>query len=261
MSRYTVALLVAAGCSPGEIISDSTCPTQQEQQKIINGVPDSDHPSVVALVDGGDVVVCSGTVIAVRGGVGHVLTAAHCPSQVVAVLGAERRYRTAGVLAHPAVEVGTGSDLAMVRILGVGDDLPVLTPLRPDEDHLVTGTSVEFVGYGEDAGGMVGRRARASGWLTGITPSTLMHRQSDGGPCHGDSGGPVLARVAGAPRIVGVTIKGDRACAVDGLSARVSAAYDVFIQPALEAPIDSYGDSSPVLTPPLAPTPSPCTRR
>jgi hypothetical protein len=181
---------------------------------IVNGTPDDDNAAVVALVDAVGDLVCSGTLVAVQAGFGYVLTAAHCTGAVAGLLAgpdAVTRFPAAGSRLHPRARFGTASDLAVVRLLGLPGHLPVVAPLTPDEDRLVAGDQVEFVGWGTDATGASGRRQRFLGRIAFTTESAFSYRQTTGGPCSGDSGGPALIAAADGKRIAGVPFAGTRA--------------------------------------------------
>ena len=74
-----LALAALAGCSSGS----PDGPTAEAEAPIVYGTPDTIHTAVVALLApfAGSYSACSGTVVQVSGGLGDVLTAAHCCDQ------------------------------------------------------------------------------------------------------------------------------------------------------------------------------------
>ncbi|MEI8254035.1 MAG: S1 family peptidase [Deltaproteobacteria bacterium] len=125
---------------------------------------------------------CSGTLIAVQGSIGWVLTAGHCvigpdlflraPNYITAIMvgadrAAQRRFTATGVYLHPRYTIdrlpvsgsldpqlrGVSYDLALVSFSGADASLaPYVIPLlAPAEDSLTVGSPLEVAGFGYTA--------------------------------------------------------------------------------------------------------------
>lgn len=205
---------------------------------IINGTPDTTHPSAVALVSfqGSG---CSGSIIHVSGSDAYVLTAAHCiPMDEVrigtnyfnpeAVLSVQQQQR------HPNYQ-GDDYDIAMIRATGATPSTPVVGPMSPAEDIMAPGTQIEHVGFGVTSpggGGNNSQRLRTVNTIDQVGSIEIGYSQPSSGPCNGDSGGPGYVQVSdGTQRVAGVVSRGDPFCNEYGISGKVSAFYDSFIVP------------------------------
>ncbi|MEJ7599023.1 MAG: trypsin-like serine protease [Kofleriaceae bacterium] len=182
----------------------------------------ADHPAVVAIVyrDGGP--LCTGTLIARD----VVLTAAHCldpalhgdaiPSVTRALDLQQDVTWVAGHSKHVPASYDSASDPpdalsrnSDIGILILDDELAVepVRVLRPDEAGLLVGASVDIVGYGVFQ--LDPRRAavkhHATATLQAVDEAEILV-SAPGEPqnCGGDSGGPAIAWLDGAPRIIGV---------------------------------------------------------
>ena len=207
---------------------------------ILDGVPDGNaHPYVVAVRSptGG---VCTGSVISAH----RVLTAAHCmPPGATArvVFGPNARTSTTFVLGtfhpHPGWCAGCsggvpGLDTNDVAVIVVPTAMPgpyASLPALGFAGALPQKQSVTSVGYGirvraKDFAGQVLERYRVTSAIVAsehrIADEYLRLSASKGGTCSGDSGGPSL---------VGNTIMGITAFAVNGNCAGVTYAQRIDI--------------------------------
>jgi hypothetical protein len=226
------------GCSappapdPGEKIGEAASP-------IFGGQPDTAHTAVV-YVDLGGGASCTGTIIATCGSKAYVLTAAHCCATPVAqvILGDDAQGPGAVTLAaadthaDPEYSGPADHDFCLVQVVGAGASTPVIPVMKPEEDDLAPGATVDIVGYGvTESNDQNTQRRHVTDTLTEVTAHTFSYDQKSGGPCAGDSGGPALSKVAGGERVSGVTSQGDSDCVQKGQSSRVSWVVASFIAP------------------------------
>jgi len=259
-------IALSVGCSPN-------VPTEPQPARaraaIIGGELDLDNDAVVR-VDMGE-GLCSGTIIAVTGNVGVVLTAAHClvaEPQRILIGDDARQARACPVLdwkVHPSfpdpVEVSSG-DFMLMRFSGASPDTPIISPLTPMEDEYGGGEAVEHSGFGvynrldpcpegeQEVDAFLGddgdfhhiclgpQRRRAFSTIASATPATLEYEQnfSDPGPeasgvCSGDSGGPQLVATASGKRVLSVNSTGVLGCNGTSASGRVSNVFEGFVEP------------------------------
>ena len=123
-----ISCLFAAGCSP-----EAPRPAEQVRSVplgIINGSADTTHTAVVAIFSNQS--VCSGTIVAVDGDSGYVLTAAHCvedaPVQVVFTAdynNAAPDNNVVSYAAHPDYSF-PDYDFAMVKFSGATGATPII---------------------------------------------------------------------------------------------------------------------------------------
>jgi hypothetical protein len=209
---------------------------------IVNGTPDTTHDAVVAVFDSATSSQCSGTVIAVSGTSGVVLTAAHCLPADTVVMGDDYFAPSAIVydvidsLGHPQwnpTDPDAGYDFALLRFAGADGATPVIPALTPAEDQLAIGMQLLEVGYGVTApiGGENTLRRAFTGTIADLSSLLIEFSSTSGGTCAGDSGGPALT--IGTERVAGVTSLGDVGCNIYSLKGRVSVVYDGFIAPFL----------------------------
>lgn len=246
-----LALLAASFVACGE----APAPQNEVQflgQPIINGSAPDDarYDAVVGfyIYKSTATYICSGTLIAPN----IVLTAAHC----LDIANGGRSYQTA---APNQIEVffddtiqgpGTGfiatetlihsgynrrsfgvNDLGLIRLAGTSTTITPIPILPAAMSGLETvGTSVNFAGYGRTETNSLGTLLQVDGTLSAIRPTQLEYQQalSEGGPCNGDSGGPLFYDFGGSWYVGGTTSYGDSQCASYGVSMRVTA-YETWI--------------------------------
>ncbi len=248
------ALLVAcSGEAPSEP-SPLDPPVASARQAIVYGQPDTAHPATVLVLlykgetfnPAGQYAICTATIVAAAGTQAFALTAAHCagpegldPREVVVGDSLETgvHYKVTSFRANAGFN-GQSYDFGMLAFDRPSPDVTPIPVLPPDLDKVGVGTSVLFVGYGRDENQKAGVRRQVSGVLAdvGPVPNDDLHLvspvgPSTGGTCEGDSGGPALVTVDGKEYVAGVTAGGDANCASFGVSGRVSAVVESFIQP------------------------------
>ncbi len=209
---------------------------------IIEGSADTDHPGVVWLFDSEGGFSCTGTIVAVSGMTGYVLTAAHCANmKVVAITtdygecfgGAPGPDCTAIFAVDEQIYYPTwtgeldGNDFSMLRFLGASPTTPII-PAAGSEDGVALSTSTDVVGFGQTESGDNTRRNHKVTPIDSVDAELLGTQDTT---CYGDSGGPAI--VDG--RVVGVTSFGiSDSCYGAGFSGRVQLVYDDFIAPYIE---------------------------
>ena len=244
-----------AGCS-GVSVEDG--PVAKTQSRIAYGALDTTHTAVVAVlspVGTTELQECSGSLVAVVGGDGYVLTAAHCcnafvPTTVVASsdYSTGESFLSGGSPAAPVYRVapgsvyydsqysGSGHDFCMLKFAGAAAGMATLALPTASGDGLQLGAQVEHVGFGFTDTSTTNSQRRSGVDAVDQQLTSLILQFSQGGPndipgtCDGDSGGPSLlpAGVAqGQQVVVGVQSSGGMAsCAQEtfGIASRVSSA-------------------------------------
>ncbi len=187
-------------------------PTWQKAQDALTAAPATDLPPGEGAGDPGDGTQPQAG--ADDAGAASPATGTPAPGGDLAIL----------ILATPldvAPMVWNGSDLSMI----------------PD---VTVGTAVRFLGYGA-AGPDTEGGARRSGLSTiaSVTAEVAQISTGDKNPCHGDSGGPLLAKINGVEKVIGIasTVK-DETCA-SGVSYVRTDVYREFIRQL----IDQYADA------------------
>ncbi len=271
-SAAFVLVLTFSGCDP-RLCVDLDALGQQtlgaDRQAIVGGTVDDQNRSTVALVvtlANGSTGVCSGSVIAVRGDVGWVLTAAHCLSGTVehvfeatdwrdcweGALGCGDSYTPLSSHVHPAYDAeAIEHDFGLVQIQGTHSGT-AFTPVAGSADGLEAGDFVELSGFGrtyagiEEPDAFQTERHRVTVSLASVTVDWLRIDATTGKTaCFGDSGGPAFAHVGGARVVVGVASNADATCEHVANYGRVASVYETFIAPQIErgrrTPCDECG--------------------
>lgn len=246
------AMVLALGCGGQPAAAEHAESTAQDRSEIIGGTTDTGDDSIVAVyaVAPGATsgALCTGTVIAPT----VVLTAAHCVHPDTVGTGVNFYVLTAPDLtdaAHPSPKltvkethydpafdiknVLNGHDIAVVIL----DAPTTLKPIPWNGDTMateLTGQPVRLVGYGlNDSFGQKGAGIKRQ--VTAKLNSFDSNFVKTGGLipwkgiCSGDSGGPVLMKVGGVEKVVGVNSFGILYCLSESSSTRVDT-YKSFIQ-------------------------------
>jgi Trypsin len=248
----SLALVRCASTDPNDLLGAAS-------NAIAYGSQDTTHTAVVAVLGSisGGFTECSGTIVQVKGGVGYVLTAAHCcnmGSPDVVVVSDDFSAAAAALVqgtppAPPSYAVTAGStyydslydptaaspdhDFCMLTFAAPAG-MAVIPVAQPGQDGLALGTEVEHVGFGvtDSSTTNTGRRTATAPVDEQLTATIL--ESSQGGPgdipgtCEGDSGGPALTPASaaqGQQMVVGTTSYGNsQTCAAStaGVCSRVS---------------------------------------
>ncbi len=187
---------------------------------VINGTPEGGYPTVGALLDEGNEVICTGTLISS----GWVLMAGSClfdangqprsAENLKVCFGAETAgcapYELDALTVHEGYD-GIANDLGMVHIKGA-PSTPVL-PLNDTANRLALGEYVTWIGFGANNNDGSGKGVKRSE-LGPVDDRTLLTFQSFGSniPCVGDAGAPAIMMVNGNPVVVGVVTATDENC-------------------------------------------------
>lgn len=251
--------LAACAAPPEEPVS-----VARASQPIFGGAPPDapEHAAVVGLHQRSSAGVavspfCSGTLVAPS----VVLTAAHCldvarsgkrtfqtmsPAAVAIYVGdqaaidpAPRVFAVVETLIHPQYNrFSNRNDIGLIRLAGPVDGVDPVPALPAAQGFTAAdvGEIVGFAGFGLTEDGTLGEKLQVDLPLGGLGCSVpgcpspgdaatmVSYVQPDGGPCSGDSGGPLFIVRGGQPYVGAVTSYGDAGCTIYGVSARADAA-------------------------------------
>lgn len=248
-------LLAAPGCggaaAPGDTGDLCGDGLGHASAAIRAGSIDDGDPAVVA-VNTLDVAClrtgtpeCTGTLIAPD----TVLTAAHCvgeypPEDFVVLFGTladqgqgplgegidGSLFHVTALRRDPAFDPGTlAGDLALLRL----DHPAAVTPRDRQTaaiDAALVGQTAAVVGFGRADTGPPTRKRRGTVSIKEISATEITYDPDPAMTCDGDSGGPLLMTMDNREVVIGVTSRGDAACADHGVAIRVDAAPSSFFE-------------------------------
>ncbi len=260
MAGAAAAAVLLAACggedapAPGESPCAGAAAIAEAGQAILRGEVDAGDPAVVAIntldVDcqRAGAPACTGVLI----GPDRVLTAAHCigelpPESFVALIGPTadpgrgelgegldgQLFRVLATRPHPDFDPQTlASDLALLLLDGEPPAPPAALPASPLGDAAWSGAAARVVGFGQADAAPPFSKREGTVTIAEFSAVELVYHPSPAMTCAGDSGGPVFMDQGGAEVLVGITSRGDAACADHGVAIRT----DALPQPFLEAP-------------------------
>jgi len=217
--------------------------------QIVGGTPTTNDPAVVAIahhrIACSDVatVTCSGVLIAPR----VVLTAAHCvmgPSRgtLEVIFGSDaavpiKTIVVASAQAYSGYDPATGDgDIAALLL---AEDAPVAAIARPTGTimDVAASATLRAVGFGVTAwtANDPGVKREGTLALADVRAASFDATPSPAMTCTADSGGPVFATINTSEELVGLTSRGDAACATTALNARIDVAQSPLVDPFVAA--------------------------
>ncbi len=257
---FLLPLFLALGACSGEGSDVSS-----DEAAVVGGTAANDDHAVVALLVEGDrgTALCTGTFVSPH----VVVTAAHCitnemddsvaePSAVrihthATITSNDATLAVTAVHPHPqftrrAVMIaGTFApihDVAVLRTVTAFSGAPL--PFARSSFAPSVGSAVRLVGYGASSqeigatirlGGM-GRRRALGSEVTSVDDLLFIDDAGrDRGSCVGDSGGPVLGRIAGQESVIGIiSFSPTQICSGPAINARLDVAAS-FVEAEIDA--------------------------
>jgi secreted trypsin-like serine protease len=243
-------------------VVDLASPHHAANPYIFGGsAPDAPHHEAAVSIHfrDGDLLYlgpfCTGTLVAPN----MVMTAAHCldtadafaedavamdKANVVVYVGDDpvaelpaHAYTVSRLAIHAEYDRWTiRNDIAMLRLRR---DVSEANPVAPlPEAFAITeadeGRTVNFAGFGMREDGGSGTKTQVDGQIAGLgcavpgcwgggdEATQVSYSIAEGGPCFGDSGGPMFLEREGDTFLAGVISYGDEFCSVYGASTRVA---------------------------------------
>jgi secreted trypsin-like serine protease len=246
MNHFTklslVAAMALAGCG-GAVTAENPVETAQDQSEIIGGTVNTGDPAIVALYaikDGATSgALCTATVISPT----VVLTAAHCVHPDTVGTGNKFYVMTAPDITdktHPSPKLNVKEvhydPKFDAKLIFNGHDIAVailetpttITPIPWNKDPLTAamkGQAARIVGYGlNDSFGQKGAGIKRQATVKLNNYDELFVKTGSLLPwkviCSGDSGGPVLMKLGGVEKVVGVNSFGIVFCLTEASSSR-----------------------------------------
>jgi V8-like Glu-specific endopeptidase len=217
---------------------------------IVGGMLDANDPAVVAIAhrpiacSDEPAVTCTGVLVAPR----VVLTAAHCVEGMASRGTLEVVFGPSAAQPAPAIVVESITiDSGYVANSGDGDLAALVlaepAPVAPiagpagNVDALAGSAALRAVGYGVSAATAADPGTKRDGTLalSAVRAASFDAMPSPAMTCVADSGGPVFAMTGSGEQLVGLTSRGDVACAATATNARIDVAQASFVDPAIAA--------------------------
>lgn len=213
---FLLLLIVALSACTGILDERANEEINRAQSPLIGGTVDTEDPAVVALMRGGNLPFCTGTLISPR----VILTAAHCVDMLGAdpsasiYFGSDSRGDGARVSVrrkkqHPMWNGNVGAyDVAMLLMDFPYQDLDIIRGLNvgaPIDDRI--GADYRHVGFGvydRDTNLADGRKRTGTTTITGTAGDIIRSGDSEVSVCFGDSGGPAFLTIDGQEVVAGI---------------------------------------------------------
>lgn len=231
--------------------------TDSTSADIIGGTADSGDIAVVGILaedNDGNYGLCTGEIISPT----IVLTAAHCvapaalgfsPTKAIIVVDPDmsafvkgagdlsKTLESAGYTFHPQFDAKSGAnDIAVIQLASPTTIKPLPFNRSAAAMKSLVGKTGRAIGYGQTINGDATssfHKRQATLDLSNLTATTFLAKAGNATQCHGDSGGPVIAKVNGVDTIVGIgweTVTRGESCALGVEDTRVDAYADYLAQ-------------------------------